>query len=107
MDNPFELDHPSDDILIRFQDGELPWWRRARVSLHVRTCWQCRRSQHQFQTAMLRALDAHDEMVAQLGKPPRDWTGFAVRLRAPINAHFSPLSCRSPRRFTLRWPAKE
>ena len=36
------MQHPTDDQLLRFADGELPDARAGEIRNHLRACWQCR-----------------------------------------------------------------
>jgi anti-sigma factor RsiW len=35
-------EHPNDDVLLAYLDGELSWARTRSIRNHLKSCWKCR-----------------------------------------------------------------
>jgi anti-sigma-K factor RskA len=53
--------HCSDERLIAHLDGELPFYRRARVQKHLAACWQCRLRLSEIERQVLETTRAMEE----------------------------------------------
>jgi hypothetical protein len=83
------LQHPSDETLLGYLDGEIGARRRRRVAAHLDACWACRVRRDRFEHTIDLVMDARsarDEIVA----PPGRWHGFEERL-AEERSTFDPL----------------
>jgi hypothetical protein len=75
--------HLTDEILIRFLDGELDKRSNERAARHLDSCWTCRSKREQFRLAMDRFVQLEEALIdASITAPPRAWAGFRDKLSA-------------------------
>ncbi len=56
--------HCSDDELLAYSDGELPFSKRVRVRRHLQTCWQCRSHAAMFEKQIQQLTDKAPSWMA-------------------------------------------
>jgi len=90
--------HPRETELALYAGGELSWWRRRRLSGHLRQCESCRAQVESFRDG--RAwLRQQDELP-----PEVNWSRLAAEMRANIRLGLAAGECVGPvRRPQLRW----
>lgn len=73
--------HPSDDILVRFIDGELELKDAAAVREHLEACWACRADVEEIQWSIRHYIRFHQKRITSpAARPPREWRDFNTRL---------------------------
>ena len=76
-----ETDHPSDDKLLRYVDGELNSKHATAVRRHLEACWQCRAATEELQETIRDYVHFHKERILpSIPTPPRYWHGFGPML---------------------------
>jgi len=75
--------HLTEELLIRFLDGELDKRSNDFAARHLDSCWTCRSKHEQLRQAMDRFVQLEEALVdASITSPPREWAGFRDRLSA-------------------------
>jgi hypothetical protein len=75
--------HLTEELLIRFLDGELDKRSNDFAARHLDSCWTCRSKHEQLRQAMDRFVQLEEALVdASITTPPREWAGFRDRLSA-------------------------
>jgi anti-sigma factor RsiW len=90
--------HPQQTELALYAGGELAWWRRRRLSRHLRQCESCRAQVESFRgwRAWLRQ---QDELPAEV-----NWSRLAAEMRANIRLGLAAGECvASARPASVRW----
>src|SRR5258708_3217596 len=92
--------HLTEELLIRFLDGELDKRASETAARHLDSCWTCRSKREQLRQAMDRFVQLEEALVdASITTPPRAWAGFRDRLSA-AGAQAPPASAPVPRQLT-------
>ncbi len=83
------LQHPADEVLIQYMDGETSARQSRRIAAHLDTCWSCRARRERFEHAIGAFVSCRppcDQPVV----PPHGWAGFEARVAAerPADLHF-------------------
>ncbi len=88
------LRHYSDAVLLAFQDGELPPWKRVMVDWHLQSCWECRS-----RTAM---LEEQIQRLMNMRTQPSGPSNARLRLRvmAALDAAEREFASERPIRFS-------
>ncbi len=79
--------HPAEDLLLRYIDGELPGWKSRQVRRHLEACWQCRGSVEELQGTVAECVRYRKQMQAYVPAPPKAWPDLS-REFARIDASF-------------------
>lgn len=104
MSNSF-TQHPGEELLLRYTDGELSPNEARQVEKHLEACWQCRTEIEELKATVAECMRYRKNAAAQLPAPPNPWSdlsrGFAeVDAAVPAGSFlgriFSPLG-------SLRW----
>jgi hypothetical protein len=75
--------HLTEELLIRFLDGELDKRASETAARHLDSCWTCRSKREQLRQAMDRFVQLEEALIdASITTPPRAWAGFRDRLSA-------------------------
>lgn len=91
--------HLTEEILIRFLDGELEKRASEIAARHLDSCWTCRSKREQLRLAMDRFVHFEEALVdASITAPPRAWAGFRQRLNQVAVA--PPAKSAFPRQLT-------
>jgi hypothetical protein len=73
--------HPGEDLLLRFIDGELAGLKRRQIRRHLEACWQCRGTVEELQQTVADCVRYRKEIPTYLPAPPQVWSdlsrGFA------------------------------
>jgi hypothetical protein len=73
--------HPDNDTILLSIEGELAEPIHSAVQRHLRECRQCRSLGDRLQRGMLAFTKFRQEhFIDGLQPPPRDWSGFVLRL---------------------------
>src|SRR5271169_6219162 len=75
------MQHPADDQLLRFADGELPDAQAGEIRIHLRACWQCRSELEEIERTIGECV-RYRKIVLQdcLPPPPAPWFDIYGRL---------------------------
>ncbi len=91
--------HCSDSDLVAYLDGELSWWRRLRVSRHLKVCWKCRSRAHEQQEQIF-----HLAARLEAWEYPGKFWHLDQQLKLGRNLRrFEALNGPPPRRIEPRW----
>lgn len=93
------IQHPSDDDVLCFIDGELDQPSTGSVRLHLEACWPCRTRADKFQSAISSFVDYRAQILLPFTETPGKWSGFDGRLRGAI------LETADPSVFRRWWSA--
>lgn len=67
-------EHPGDDQLLRYADGELPDARAAEIRDHLRACWQCRAELEEIERTISECMRYRKVVLdGCLPPPPSPW----------------------------------
>jgi len=69
--------HPGEDLLLRYIDGEIAGWKRRQIRRHLEACWQCRGAVEELQQTVADCVRYRKEIPAYLPAPPRAWSDLA------------------------------
>jgi len=75
------VEHPAEDELLFFIDGELPAKDSVDIKAHLEACWDCRNRAEKFQSAISLYVDYRANVLKPLIEPPGSWSGFDSKLR--------------------------
>jgi Putative zinc-finger len=79
-------DHPPEDELRLYADGELEPPDSARLKTHLESCWSCRVKFDELQETIADFINYRNQVLHPLlAPPPGDWRGFAARLKQMSN----------------------
>jgi hypothetical protein len=68
------IPHPSDDLLLRCSDGELPAAEAEAVRKHLAACWQCRAEMDGFERTITECVRYHRILTEDcMPEPPAPW----------------------------------
>jgi hypothetical protein len=99
-DNPKDwnksVEHPSEDELLCFIDGELSPKLIEGLRSHLDACWHCRNRAEKFQAAISRFVDYRSQVMQPLIESSDNWSGFGSKLR-------NQTADRIPPTFWERW----
>lgn len=89
--------HPDESQLALYAGGELNWWRRWRLSRHLRKCTECRRQAEEF--------SRWRQWVRGAGELPPgvNWNRLAAEMRANIRVGLAAGECVGTAAEGLRW----
>jgi anti-sigma factor RsiW len=75
----FYLQHPEDDQLLAYSDGELRGLAATRVRRHLKDCWRCRTQMEDLQ-ATVSGFMRYKERVLEthLPEPPSGWRNLKL-----------------------------
>ncbi len=77
------MQHPADDQLLRFVDGELPDAHSAEILNHLRACWQCRSELGEIERTIGECVRYRKIVLDHcLPPPPAPWFDIYARLAA-------------------------
>src|ERR1700689_1249833 len=92
--------HLTEEVLVRFLDGELDKRATEIAARHLDACWTCRSKREQFRRAMDRFVQMEEALIdASITAPPSSWAGFRDRLNI-AGAEVPCFAGPSPRQFT-------
>jgi len=75
----FYLQHPEDDQLLAFSDGELQGLAATRLRRHLKDCWRCRTQLEDLQATVTGFMRYKEHVLeAQLPDPPASWRNLKV-----------------------------
>lgn len=75
----FYLQHPEDDQLLAFADGELQGLAATRLRRHLKDCWRCRTQLEDLQTTVTGFMRYKEHVLdSQLPDPPASWRNLKV-----------------------------
>jgi anti-sigma factor RsiW len=75
----FYLQHPEDDQLLAYSDGELKGLAATRLRKHLKDCWRCRTQLEDLQAAVTGFMRYKEHVLeAQLPEPPASWRNLKV-----------------------------
>lgn len=105
------VEHPSEDDLLCFIDGELSTRSADGVRLHLEACWHCRNRAEKFQSAISTFVDYRSHVLQPMTDAPGSWSGFGSKLRNQA-AELAPPTVwqrlrTSIHRFSVRLPRVE
>jgi len=89
--------HPEESQWALYAGGELGWWKRWRLSAHLRECAQCRGQLEEFRR-WRRWLRGNDELPAGL-----NWGRLAAEMRANIRVGLAAGECVGAAAEPVRW----
>lgn len=73
--------HLTEEVLLRFLDGELDKRATERAARHLDSCWTCRSKREHFRLAMDRFVHLEEALIdAAIASAPRTWTDLRPRL---------------------------
>lgn len=75
------VEHPAEDDLLFFIDGELAAKESGDIKAHLDACWDCRNRAEKFQSAISLYVDYRAQVLKPLISPPGSWCGFDSKLR--------------------------
>jgi len=75
------VQHPSDDDLLRYIDGELSPDLTDDLRVHLEACWNCRNRAEKFQSTISLFIDYRSQVVQPLTEIPNTWGGFNSKLQ--------------------------
>jgi hypothetical protein len=85
MDNPKNwkrgVEHPPEDDLLCYIDGELSQNEADEVRSHLEACWDCRNRAEKFQSAISLFIDYRSQVLRPLTEAPTNWRGFDSKLQ--------------------------
>lgn len=93
--------HIPETTLALYVSNDLPFWRRALVSLHVSRCRWCRQMVEFYRTDRMRVRDMAAEMPAGV-----NWAKLSAEITANIRVGLAAGECVAPRKrrtATLGW----
>jgi len=77
------MQHPTDDQLLRFADGELPDARAGEIRNHLRACWQCRSELEEIERTIGECVRYRKIVLEDcLPPPPAPWFDIYGHLAA-------------------------
>ncbi len=79
-----EVEHPSEDDLLCFIDGELSTKESEGLRGHLEACWECRNRAEKYQTAISQFIDYRNVVMKPLIQAPGAWGGFNARLNEQV-----------------------
>jgi hypothetical protein len=85
------MSHVSETDLALYSSGDLPWWRRAAVKLHVSGCAPCGNRVGAFRAARRRVQSLGDEMPASVR-----WDKLSAEIAANIRVGLAAGECVAP-----------
>ena len=74
------VEHPSEDDLLCFIDGELSPNLSEGLRSHLEACWRCRNRAEKLQSTISRFIDYRTVVLQPLISPPNNWGGFSSKL---------------------------
>jgi len=75
------MQHPTDDQLLRFADGELPDAQAGEIRIHLRACWQCRSDLEEIERTIGECVRYRKIVLGDcLPPPPAPWFDIYGRL---------------------------
>jgi hypothetical protein len=75
------MQHPPDDQLLRFADGELPDARAGEIRNHLRACWQCRTELEEIERTIGECVRYRNIVLEDcMPPPPAPWFDIYGRL---------------------------
>src|SRR5438445_4768902 len=92
------VQHPSEDDLLCYIDGELPPKATESLRSHLEACWHCRNRAEKFQAAISLFIDYRSQVVQPLTESPNNWRGFGPHLQNAASETIPPS-------FWQRWRA--
>jgi len=75
------VEHPTEDDLLCYIDGELNASRSEGLRGHLEACWECRSRAEKYQTAISQFVDYRNLVMKPLIEAPGGWGGFSTRLK--------------------------
>src|SRR5258708_39611914 len=75
------VQHPSEDDLLCYIDGELSPKFTESLRSHLEACWHCRNRAEKFQAAISLFIDYRSHVVQPLIESRNNWSGFDSKLR--------------------------
>ena len=73
------LQHPEDDQLLAYSDGELHGLAGSRIRKHLKECWRCRTQLEDLQSTVSTFMRYNEhELQPNLPAPPAEWKSLAV-----------------------------
>jgi len=97
------MKHPGEVHLALYASGDLPWWKRPFIGLHLRSCERCWKEVEFFRKEAAFVAEAGEELSRNL-----DWDELAGEMRANIQVGLQAAECVSPSepsRQRLSWRA--
>jgi len=92
--------HLTEEVLVRFLDGELDKRANEIAARHLDACWTCRSKREQLRQAMDRFVQIEEALIdASFTAPPSGWAGFRDKLDI-ANAQVPCFAAPSPSQFT-------
>lgn len=75
----FYLQHPEDDQLLAYSDGELKGLAATRVRRHLKDCWRCRTQLEDLQATVTGFMRYKERVLeSQLPEPPAGWRNLKL-----------------------------
>ena len=75
----FYLQHPEDDQLLAYSDGELKGLAATRLRRHLKDCWRCRTQLEDLQATVTGFMRYKEQVLeAHLPDPPAGWRNLKV-----------------------------
>lgn len=75
----FYLQHPEDDQLLAYSDGELKGLAATRVRRHLKDCWRCRTQLEDLQATVTGFMRYKERILeSQLPEPPAGWRNLKL-----------------------------
>lgn len=75
----FYLQHPEDDQLLAYSDGELRGLAATRVRRHLKDCWRCRTQLEDLQATVTGFMRYKERILeSQLPEPPAGWRNLKL-----------------------------
>jgi len=75
--------HPSEEMFLRYVDGELSSRESGRVRSHLETCWSCRLGLEKIQETISAFVEFRQQIQLPLTEaPPRNWNDFNRKLNS-------------------------
>jgi hypothetical protein len=90
------MQHPDLRTLALLAGGELPWWQRLRVTLHVRNCENCQQELEALQDSRSFIAETAHALPAFV-----DWDCLAADMRANIQVGLEAGEAIRPREATV------
>ena len=92
--------HLTEEVLVRFLDGELDKRANEIAARHLDACWTCRSKREQLRQAMDRFVQMEEALIdASITAPPSGWAGFRGKLDI-ASAQVPCFGAPSPSQFT-------
>jgi hypothetical protein len=76
------VEHPTEDDLLCFIDGELNTSRSEGLRVHLEACWECRNRAEKYQAAISEFIDYRNLVMKPLIQAPGGWGGFSAQLHS-------------------------